>query len=454
MQFKRKILDTLLQWKNRKEKKPLILRGARQVGKTTLVNQLGTYYENYIYLNLEKRNDAKFFTAYGDDVLTILNAIALEKNTKIILGNTLIFIDEIQQVPKAIQLLRYFYEEAKYIDVIAAGSLLEFSFSDVESFPVGRVELLKIYPLSFEEFLMAQNLEQALSFYQTIPIPSFAHNTLLAIFNEYIMVGGMPEVVKQFIENKKNISAIQNYYSAIWDNYTLDVEKYGKNSNEKKIINHIIHTAAFVRDRISFNGFGASNYKSREVSEAFAKLQKAGLFTLIYPTTQTQTPLNPNFKRKPKLQFLDTGILNYAANLQTQLMSLENINSFYKGFIVNHIAFQELIANEQQPYTTPLFWTREETNANAEVDIIIPYQSYAIPVEVKAGAKGSLKSLHEFMDRCNHTLSIRLLANTYSKETSRTKSGKLFTIINLPYYCAGKLQQWIEFNSNDLQLKQ
>jgi uncharacterized protein len=443
--LKRKILDNLLAWKAQKNKKPLIVRGARQVGKTTTVKQLGSYYASFVYLNIEKASDATFFINYGDDVHGIIAAIELNYNVSLTKGDALIFIDEIQEVPKAIQLLRYFYEELPNIDIIAAGSLLEFALGEVDSFPVGRVEQIPIYPLDFEEFLWALQEQQAWQVYNIIPVPNYAHEKLLQLFHEYILIGGMPEVVVQYIQNNKQISTLQKTYSSIWDNYLNDVEKYGRNTNEKKIINHIMHTASLVRDRITFHGFGASSYSSREVSEAFQKLQKAGLFTLIYPTTDVAAPLTPNIKRKPKLQFLDTGLLNYAGNLHQELLQVKDFNALYKGYIVNHIAFQEIISTSTRIHATPLFWTREVTTANAEVDIIIPYHRLAIPVEVKAGAKGSLKSLHEYMERSNHTYAIRLLANTFSIEQSTTRSGKVFTIMNLPYYLAGKLMEWIAY---------
>jgi uncharacterized protein len=440
--LQRTLLKTLLQWKVQKKRKPLLLRGARQVGKTTLVKELGKHYPNFVHLNLEKSAHAKFFTNYGDNVQDIVNAITFEHNIE---GDFLLFIDEIQQVPAAIALLRYFYEDMPQLHVVAAGSLLEFALGKVQAFPVGRVEQLQVYPLDFKEFLMAIGDANALKAYETIPVPAFAHDKLLRLFNEYIIVGGMPEVVQAYVENGKQLQLLKKIYSSIWDNYRNDIEKYGATTNEKRVLNHIMTTASNVRDRITFNGFGASAYGSREVSEAFRKLQMAGIFKLIYPTTALEPPLTPNLKRKPKLQFLDTGILNYAGNLHQELLGLKDFNSIYRGYIVNHIVFQELISKQQQINETPLFWIRENTNANAEVDVIIQYKNKAIPLEVKAGAKGSLKSLHEFMERCNHTLAFRLLANTFSIEESTTSSGKRFTLVNLPYYCIGNISKWLQY---------
>jgi uncharacterized protein len=443
--LQRKIYDKLLQWKNQESSKPILLRGARQVGKSTLIQELGTNYKNFVLLNLEKINHCKFFINYGDDVKLILNAIALEFNIEIEAGNTLLFIDEIQEYPKAITLLRYFYEELPGLDVIAAGSLLEFAISEVSSFPVGRVEQLTLHPLDFEEFLMAIGENKALEIYKSNEIPDYAHDKLLQLFHKYVLIGGMPEIVNEYSKDNIQINSLNTIYSSIWDNYKDDLQKYGKNSNEKRVLGHIINVAPSIRDRITLNGFGGSQYSSREISEAFSKLEKAGIVKLIYPTTEIQAPILPNLKRKPKIQFLDTGLLNYAANIQLELMEIKDLNSMYRGFIINHIVFQEIIASSNKIHNKPNFWVRESTNANAEVDLVIPYKHMLIPLEIKSGAKGSLKSLHEFMERCNHKYSFRLLNNKFNLEYSRTRSGKEFIIINLPYYCIGNIESWIEY---------
>ncbi len=443
--LQRKISATLLEWKARKNKKPLLLRGARQVGKSTLVTTLGAHYDYFVHLNLEKYADARFFTIYGDDVKKIVNAIALQHNLDISTGRFLLFIDEIQEVPKVISRLRYFYEEMPQVDVIAAGSLLKFALGEVPSFPVGRIEQMLVHPLDFEEFLMALGEEKVLDLYHSIPIVDYAHEKLLNLFHEYMLVGGMPEVLSEYVQNNKQVNPLRKTYASIWDNYQADVEKYGKNNNEKRVLNHIVSTAHAIRDRITFAGFGASDYSSREVSEAFRKLQMAGVFKLIYPANETSPPLVADLKRKPKLQFLDTGLLNYAGNLHQELLDIKDFNSFYRGFIINHIVFQEVISKTDKINEAPFFWTRESSNANAEVDLLIQYKNMAIPVELKSGAKGSLKSLHEYMERCNHTLAFRLLANKFNIEKSQTKSGKQFTLVNLPYYCAGKLEDWIRY---------
>lgn len=443
--LKRRILDQLQAWKNELTQKPLVLRGARQVGKSTIVHEFGKTYKNFVALNLERSEHAQFFTNYGDNVKTIINAIGLAQNVNLNEASSLLFIDEIQEIPAVIALLRYFYEDLPSLNVIAAGSLLEFSLAEVPSFPVGRVEQLPVYPLDFEEFLMAIQENQALEVLKTVPIPSFAHQRLLALFNQYILIGGMPEVVNTYAKNKDNLLALNKIYSSIWDNYRDDIEKYGANTTEKRILSHILNTAPAIRDRITFHGFGESNYGSREVAEAFRKLHKAGILKLIYPTTQMTGPISPNLKRKPKIQFLDTGLLNYASNIQQSLLGISDFNALYKGYIVNHILFQELIALENKLHAVPYFWIKENVNQNAEIDAVIEHKGQLYPLEIKSGAKGSLKSLHEFMELSPGKIAFRLLANEFKIEKSVTKSGKEFFLVNLPYYVIGNIKKWIDY---------
>jgi len=177
-------------------------------------------------------------------------------------------------------------------------------------------------------------------------------------------------------------------------------------------------------------------------------LDQAKLIRTIYPTTDLSPPISSAIKRKPKIQFLDTGLLNYAANLQTEFLHVQDFNSMYKGYIVNHIAYQELIASTSAIRYTPRFWVRENANSNAEVDIVYEFENMLIPIEVKSGAKGRLRSLHEFIDRVDHNFGIRILANKLSIEEGLTRTGKQYKLLNLPYFCIGKIEEYIQWFIN------
>jgi uncharacterized protein len=448
MLINRKTDGYLQDWRLRPNRKPLILRGARQVGKSTLVKSFGEKYKYFVQLNLEKTKDRKYFETERE-VSEIWQEILYEKNIPNKPQETLLFIDEIQDIPHVIKQLRYFYEDLPELNVIAAGSLLEFALGEVTSFPVGRIEEHTIHPLDFEEFLMAIGENSALEQLQNIPLNSFAYSKLFDLFKRYLIIGGMPEVVKKYIESDFSLAGLKIVYASIWDSYKSDIVKYAKNETEAKILRYIFETAPYVRDRISFAGFGDSNYRSREVGEAFRALDLAKIIYLIYPTTQTSPPQLPDLGRKPRLQFLDTGLMNFASEIQIELLRIDDLNDYYRGFVVNHILTQELIANSNSRILKPHFWVRENAKLNSEVDLTYKWQNLLIPIEVKSGAKGSLRSLHEFMDIAPHNFAIRFLNNKISIEQVKTRKGKIFNLLNLPYFAISQLYKYIEWGMTE-----
>ncbi|MEA3495160.1 MAG: AAA family ATPase [Bacteroidota bacterium] len=431
-----------MEWKDSKYRKPLLLRGARQVGKTTLIREFSKEFDNYIELNLEKEADCDLFET--DDINKILNAAYLLKNLEPTKKNTLLFLDEIQESPKAIKQLRYFYEEKPELYVIAAGSLLEFAISKVASFPVGRIEFLYLHPLSFEEYLGAIQHKVAIDALKTIPIQDYAQSVLLNLFHEYAIVGGMPEIVSRFVDNK-NIASLSKTYLGLWQSYKDDVEKYARNDSDKKIIRHIVETAPKQIDRIKFEGFGNSNYRSREVGEALRSLNFAKIIQLVYPTTSLSPPIIPDFKKRPRLQFLDTGLLNNILLLQGDMIVVSDLNDFYRGKIIQHLICQELISIHDEHPFIPHFWVREEKNRNSEVDIVYRHNKYIIPIEVKSGKQGKLRSLHQFVERSNHPYAIRLYAGKFKIENHKTPDGVPYLLMNLPYFLGTKIPEYINY---------
>ncbi|WP_425636335.1 ATP-binding protein [Algoriphagus yeomjeoni] len=436
----RNSLSKLLKWKELESRKPLIIRGARQVGKTTLVREFSKDFSTYIELNLERDSERRLFELEGTE--KILNAIFLSKNTSPKTGQTLLFIDEIQESPRAITQLRYFLEDSPDLFVIAAGSLLEFALSKIPSFPVGRVDYLYLHPLNFEEFLLAMGQLRALESLRDVPVPEYAHQILKEHFHQYALIGGMPALVSDFAQNK-NVEALSSNYRKLWQAYKDDVEKYAKNETEKRIIRHVIDTAPFELDRIKFEGFGNSNYKSREVGEALRALDLARIIQLIYPTTSVKPPIVIDFKKRPRLQFLDTGLWNQAMGLQAQLIQVGDLDEVHKGRIVQHLVAQEINSTVEDYYSTSNFWVRQEKDSNSEVDLIFPFEKYLIPVEVKSGSKGTLRSLHQYMDRCEHPYAVRVYAGEFKIEPARTIAGTDFYLMNLPYYLGTQLEKYV-----------
>ena len=445
MNFKRYILHYLQEWKSHKNRKPLVLRGARQVGKTTLVEQFSKTYKHSILINLEKPEHRRYFEDF-DDVNIIVESLFLSNNissgeTK----NTLLFLDEIQESPKAIQLLRYFYEELPELHVIAAGSLLEFAMHRVKSFPVGRIEYLYMYPLNFQEYLLALDHKTALEQLNHIPVKPFAHKILLDLFNRYAIIGGMPEVIKTYILNQ-NISDLPRMYESVWGTYKNDVEKYTTNETERKVIKHIISTAHLYLDqRIKFQNFGNSNYRSREVGEAMRNLDEAKIIQLIYPTTDVEPPIKPDIKKSPRFQFLDTGLVNHALDIQAQMLGMQDLSTAFKGAVIPHLITQEIISLNTISSKKPNFWVREKRQATSEVDLVISHKGKVIPIEIKSGSTGSLKSLHQFMERTSHPYAIRMYAGEFSIEKTKTPGGTPYILMNLPYYLGTKIPEYIDY---------
>jgi hypothetical protein len=445
MEFERHITPELLNWKNSKKRKPLILRGARQVGKTTLVKKFAQTYKWSISLNLELPKDIRFFNEY-DDVSTLVQAMFIAHNIPSTdKSNTLIFIDEIQESPEAIAWLRYFYELEPEIHVIAAGSLLEHAMRKVKSFPVGRVHILYLHPLNFYEFMQATGQTSVAKGLTTTPVNIAAHTALLQRFNEYAIIGGMPEVVEKYVETK-NMSDLIPIYEGIWETYKNDVEKYANNDTQARIIKHIMASAHLDVDaRIKFNNFGKSNYKSREVGEAFRNLDDAKVIQLIYPTTDTTAPLRADLRKAPRLQFLDTGLINNELNIQAQMLAMEDLSSAYRGAIIPHLIAQELTSLNKYKTSKPIFWVREKKQSSAEVDLLIQHENLIIPVEIKSGKEGKLKSLHQFVDACDHPFAIRIFAGEFSIEEHSTPAGKDYYLMNLPYYLGTRLKEYISY---------
>ena len=441
MIFERKSYNKLLKWKDSSTRKPLIIRGGRQVGKSTLVRQFASEFSHFIEINLEKEKNRRLFEEI-DEVKYLMDAIYLSTKTINTGQPTLLFLDEIQESPKAIQLLRYFHEELPHIFVIAAGSLLEFALKKVASFPVGRVEQMVLHPFDFEEFLMASNNQKAIDELNTIPCRDYAHETLMDLFHNYTIIGGMPEILKQFLLDK-SVANLGTLYDALWQSYRDDAEKYASNSTERKILRHVIDTASNELDRISFEGFGNSTYRSREVGEALRSLDLARIIQLIYPSTAITPPINEDIKKRPRLQFLDTGLLNHSLNIQAEMMQVKDMHTIYKGRIIQHLVSQELQAQHDSTFFRTHFWVREKAKSNAEIDILYQHQQSLIPVEVKSGGQGRLRSLHQFMDTCSHPYAIRLLANRFSVERVKTPGGTPYFLMNVPYYLGTKIPQYI-----------
>ena len=443
--FKRQLLLELEKWRQNMPRKPLVIRGARQVGKTTLVNQFAAQYEQYIYLNLELSEDKEPFENFTS-IENLINTLFFLKNKTLSKKNTtLLFIDEIQEVPKALNILRYFYELAPEISVIAAGSMLETLFDKSISFPIGRVEYKVIRPVSFTEFLSAIDESAALEQLTQVPVATFAQSKLLSLFHTYALIGGMPEIVQHYAKHK-DLVTLGPIYDSLISGYMDDVEKYAKSNSQVLHIRHCIQSSfAQAGKRIKFEGFGNSAYKSREMGEALRTLEKALLMQLVYPCTSATLPMVPDIKKSPRLQILDTGLLNYFVGIQKEIIGTDDLNKIYQGTLIEHLVGQELLSFQYNALSALHFWVREKKESTAEVDYLFQYDGLIIPIEVKSGKEGTLKSLHSYMDIAPHNFAIRFYAGALNITDATTQNGKQYKILNLPYYLGSQIEKYIDW---------
>lgn len=438
--FKRLVLNDLNKWKERQKHIPLVIRGARQVGKTTVVHEFGKRFDNYLYFNLELKSDKEVLEMElpTDTLVALLFA---RKNLKKKHGSTLLFIDEIQNSPKTIARLRYLYEDRPDLYVVAAGSQLENIVDVKSSFPVGRVEYLPVRPCSFREYMMATGHESQLEIMATPEYSAPFHTEYMSYFNQYCIVGGMPEAVQQFADHG-DMLAIDPVYSRLVRGYMDDVEKYTRTSKLTEVVRFLIRYAPYQAGSIiTMGNFGGSEYRSREVGEAFQLLQKAMLMELVYPSTSASMPAMPELRRMPKLFWFDTGIVNYVAGIRHEVIGANDILDVWRGRVGEQIVGQELLTLNNDINQRLNFWTRGKGESGAVVDFTWAVDSKLIPIEVKTGHNAHLRSLHSFIDNAPVDIAVRVWSGAFSvDEVVSNQRNKRFRLINLPFYLVGELE--------------
>ena len=394
--MKRYIEEQLVAWKNSVRRKPLILRGARQVGKTYTVRRFGEehFSDGVLHIDLEKNPQWHKIFEGSLDPMRITKELELLSGGKIKAGQTLLFFDEIQRCPKAITALRYFYEDMPALHVIAAGSLLEFIFNDI-SFPVGRLQFLKMFPLSFSEFLLAAGNSMFAKFISGPPQNTSAtiHNKLLEYLKQYFFVGGMPEAVKVYVETN-SIRESFEVHKEICLSYKEDFAKYSPKADSRCMEQVFTNVARFVGSQIK------STHLSREFSiptvhKAFDILVRVGVINRIASCRASALPLAAAASAKTfKASMVDIGIMRHLCGMPVDLEYVKtDLLSIYEGAMAEQFIAQELIPIQDTLY----YWSRQKKNSSAEVDFLAVKEGRIIPVEVKSGSSGRLKSLHLFL---------------------------------------------------------
>ena len=433
--MRRDIEKELISWKSQKEKYPLIIRGTRQVGKSYLVETFGkTHFQNNVVVNLEFQPQLKdCFKSL--DPSEIINKLQLLLGVQIKEDNTLLFLDEIQECPQAIMSLRYFKEKMPKLAVIAAGSLLEFAMRSPDfKMPVGRVQFLYLEPLSFSEYLDAtsnQNLRKFLSDVKlTDSIDDVIHKKLLELLRIYIIVGGLPAVLNEYLSSKDFMNC-QRIQTALLQTYRSDFGKYAKISQHKYLQKVFDTTPRMAGQRIKYSNIDPDT-RSRDLKNALNLLTLAGIVRPIYLTKASGLPLGAQInEQRFKLNFLDVGLMQNSCGLQGRLSMEEDFMQINAGAVAEQFIGQELTAySDRHQQASLYFWAREKKSSMAEVDYVINIGSNIIPVEVKSGKEGRLKSLRMFIEEKKSNLGIRL---------SQDKLSYYDKILSIPLYMVEQL---------------
>ena len=456
--MKRDIIQLFIEWKGRENRKPLVVRGARQVGKTYSVSEFARQqFANAVTINLEESPEMKSMFKTNNPV-SIIQELSVLKSTDIVPGQTLLFIDEIQSCPDAIVCLRYFYEQMPQLHVIAAGSLLDQTLSEIQrSMPVGRVEFCYMNPMNFKEFLWAISEEKLAAYIATFvlgePFSEAIHKKLLDLMRYYIFIGGMPEAVKGFAENRKLID-VERVQSSILTSLQYDFAKYGAKSQQRHLTSVFNYVARNTGKKIKYVNID-HEVRSINLKEAFYQLEMSRVVSLVKHTASAGIPLtthlNPDIF---KAFFLDIGLANHLCKIQIiDPLKLFTIN---EGALAEQFVCQELLALTTSFDEPQLFyWVREERNSNAEIDFIFQHDNSIFPIEVKAGKTGALKSMHVYLFEKKLKTGIRINTDTPSIGNFKTKvrSGTTqaeitIQLLSLPIYMTNQLPRLL----NSLQL--
>ncbi|MCP9756133.1 ATP-binding protein [Lacihabitans sp. CCS-44] len=424
--MKRDLNQKLIEWKNSQVRKPLIIQGARQVGKTWLMKNFGEQnFEKFVYLNFESSTRLKDLFIADYNIERIIATIEIETNQKIDSKNTLLIFDEIQEADKGLTALKYFCENAPEYYIVAAGSLLGVSMQKKHSFPVGKVDFLSLYPMSFTEFLESNNESRLAAEIKNANwdlLNSF-HDRLVEQLRLYYYIGGMPEAIYAYIQNK-NLEVVREIQDKILLGYANDFAKYAPNKIVPKIKlvwNSIISQLSkenkkFIYGQIKKGG------RAKEFELAIAWLVDAGLILKINNLSKPELPLNAyaefdNFK----LYFLDIGLLNAMGGLEKQILLEKNaILTEFKGALTEQYVCQQLF-----PKSKLFYWSAPA--GNAEIDFVFQKENQVIPLEVKAEENLKAKSLKVFVDKFENKNALR---------TSMSKFRKEDWLTNIPLFAA------------------
>lgn len=425
--MERNAIRDLIAWKDSADRKPLVLKGARQVGKTWLMKEFGAkYYQNYAYFNFDEEEELKSIFTANKNPQRIIELLSLIGGSKILPGETLIIFDEIQECPEALNALKYFKEKANEYHVMAAGSLLGTLLAQPKSYPVGMVNLLALSPLTFDEFLAAVD-PSLFAYYESIqtdrPIEEIFHGRLLEAYNYYLIIGGMPECVASWVKHKDpaRVSRIQQELIEVYEN---DFSKHNGKVNSGRLLmvfRSIVSQLAKPNEKFMYGAVRPGG-RARDFEEAIEWLVSAGMLNRVYNVSKPEHPLSA-FDRLDcfKLFLFDTGLLKHMAGIDNGAILLKSDYQF-KGPLTENYVLQQLLGQFE---VAPRYYA----DKSGEIDFVLQQGMEIIPVEVKGGEDKSAPSFKRYIADRRPGCALR-----FSKRGYRTDGA----ITNLPLYLAGK----------------
>jgi len=435
--LKRKIDADLQAWKNAENRKPLVIRGARQVGKSSAVRELSKQFDKFLEINFENKNDApakRVFERHSNPK-PICDELSAIYETPIIAGQTLLFLDEIQSCPDAISSLRYFYEQMPELHVVAAGSLLEFALQNIPSYAVGRLRSMYMYPFSFEEFLQAMErhilLENLHGASPQNPLPEALHQTLKELLLRFVVIGGMPEVVSIYASGGSLLDC-QNTLDELTETLYNDFAKYKQRVPALRLDEVFSAIIAQTGQKFTYTQ-AATSANQIQIKESIELLKMAGLVYAVTHSSANGLPLaaetNPRYR---KLMILDTGIYQRFLRLDiTNLLLEDKFEQINRGALAEMFAGTELVKSQNNRMPAELYyWQREKAGSAAEVDYVIQQGQDIVPVEVKAGTKGAMQSMFLFLTEKQRRYGIR---------SSMENFGDYQNVKIYPLYAVGKI---------------
>ena len=431
----------LREWSVSDQRMPLLIRGARQVGKTSSVRHLGERFKYFVEIDLNEHRELHELFSQMLTPQEICLQLSYAVNIPIEAGETLLFIDEIQSCPEAINKLRYFYEQYPELHLIAAGSLLEFVLADIPSFGVGRIRSLFMYPFSFEEFLHANGEDLLIAAYQSAspekPLNTIVHEKILQRFRSFILMGGMPRVVQEYVETK-DLRRCQLVLNDLVVSYKDDFKKYRKRIPEERLTTVLESVARQHSGRFVYSNVN-DNLSLSQVKITLELLVKAGLVYPVVHSAANGIPLGAETnERYQRMVLFDTGILMRMLGLNLAELFVQGIeNLTNKGSLAEVFVANELVKNSSCFEPPQLFcWHREKKDSQAEVDFVVQKGYDIIPIEVKAGTRGSMQSLRIFMQEKHSAYGVRTSQENFA-QYDNIKVYPLYAISNL-------IRQWQE----------